>query len=77
MCYLFLGINILLTIEKSIQTKTEFWDHVYAQLEALLDGQRNWVIFSGSKRFSCAYIVSGSKSSKRLVSDLQLTAWVS
>ncbi|KAG5352597.1 hypothetical protein C0989_001631 [Termitomyces sp. Mn162] len=30
-------------VPKSIQTKKEFWDHVYGQLEALLDGQRNWI----------------------------------
>jgi len=30
-------------VPESIQTKIEFWDHVYGQLEALLDGQRNWV----------------------------------
>lgn len=27
----------------SIQTKSEFWDHVHLQLSALLDGQRYWV----------------------------------
>ncbi|TFK44292.1 GAF domain-like protein [Crucibulum laeve] len=30
-------------VPDKIQTKTEFWDHVYSQLEGLLDGQRSWV----------------------------------
>ncbi|KAG8930002.1 hypothetical protein FRC02_004781 [Tulasnella sp. 418] len=30
-------------VPSSIITKTQFWDHVYNQLESLLDGQRNWV----------------------------------
>ncbi|KAF8070795.1 GAF domain-like protein [Lyophyllum atratum] len=30
-------------VPHSIKTKTEFWEHVYTQLELLLDGQRNWV----------------------------------
>ncbi|GLB37792.1 putative GAF domain-like protein [Lyophyllum shimeji] len=30
-------------VPPSIKTKVEFWEHVHAQLELLLDGQRNWV----------------------------------
>ncbi|KAF8160697.1 GAF domain-like protein [Crassisporium funariophilum] len=30
-------------IPESIQTKTEFWDHIHTQLEGLFDGQRHWV----------------------------------
>ncbi|KAG6827340.1 hypothetical protein H0H92_012161 [Tricholoma furcatifolium] len=30
-------------VPESIKTKAEFWQHVYNQLEGLLDGQRNWV----------------------------------
>ncbi|TFL03067.1 GAF domain-like protein [Pterulicium gracile] len=30
-------------IPSSITTKVDFWQHVYSQLEALLEGQRNWV----------------------------------
>jgi hypothetical protein len=30
-------------VPKNIQTKSQFWEHVYIQLQSLLDGQRNWV----------------------------------
>jgi len=30
-------------VPRSINTKTEFWEHVYTQLGSLLEGQRNWV----------------------------------
>ncbi|KAJ3989526.1 GAF domain-like protein [Lentinula detonsa] len=30
-------------VPDEIQTKAQFWSHVYTQLEPLLDGQRNWV----------------------------------
>ncbi|PPQ74749.1 hypothetical protein CVT24_003856 [Panaeolus cyanescens] len=30
-------------VPSSIQTKAEFWDHVYTQLEGLFEGQRYWV----------------------------------
>ncbi|TRM70216.1 GAF domain-like protein [Schizophyllum amplum] len=30
-------------VPESIKTKTEFWNHVYDQLNSLLDGQRSWV----------------------------------
>ncbi|KAF8893455.1 GAF domain-like protein [Infundibulicybe gibba] len=30
-------------VPESIKTKSDFWDHVYTQLEALLDDQRNWI----------------------------------
>ncbi|KJA20024.1 hypothetical protein HYPSUDRAFT_43629 [Hypholoma sublateritium FD-334 SS-4] len=33
----------VLNISSSIQTKTEFWDHIYSQVEVLIDGQRHWI----------------------------------
>ncbi|KAH7924211.1 GAF domain-like protein [Leucogyrophana mollusca] len=30
-------------VPSTITSKTEFWDHVHSQLQALLTGQRNWV----------------------------------
>jgi len=30
-------------VPSSVTTKAEFWEHVYSQLEPLLEGQRNWV----------------------------------
>ncbi|KAF9482213.1 GAF domain-like protein [Pholiota conissans] len=30
-------------VPESIKTKSEFWEHVHAQIESLLDGKRHWV----------------------------------
>ncbi|KAE9393219.1 GAF domain-like protein [Gymnopus androsaceus JB14] len=30
-------------VPEEVKTKSQFWSHVYTQLEPLLDGQRNWV----------------------------------
>lgn len=30
-------------VPASIQGKSEFWDHVYAQIETLVEGQRYWI----------------------------------
>ncbi|KAF8971093.1 GAF domain-like protein [Flammula alnicola] len=30
-------------VPDSIQTKSEFWEHIHFQVESLLDGQRHWV----------------------------------
>ncbi|KAF9010621.1 GAF domain-like protein [Cyathus striatus] len=30
-------------VPETIQTKSEFWEHVYTQLQALIDGQRFWI----------------------------------
>lgn len=40
---MYLRFEQVLNISSSIQTKTEFWDHIYSQVEALIDGQRHWV----------------------------------
>lgn len=41
---MYLLFEHVLNISPSIQTKTEFWDHIYTQVEALIDGQRHWVL---------------------------------
>jgi L-methionine (R)-S-oxide reductase len=33
------------SLPAEIQTKAQFWDHVFTQVENLLDGQRTWVSF--------------------------------
>lgn len=30
-------------VPSTITTKSQFWDHVYSQLESLLEGQRHWI----------------------------------
>lgn len=32
-------------VPDSVETKSEFWAHVYDQLEILMAGQRHWVSF--------------------------------
>ena len=62
----------------SITTKGEFWDHVYSQLEALLDGQTNWVPFLlyTATGDSCLtnLLLLGHKSCQCIVFDISLLA---
>lgn len=40
-------------VPPTIQSKSEFWEHVVNQLELLLDGQRNWACFPDFGRTHC------------------------
>ncbi|KAF8629863.1 hypothetical protein AX15_003224 [Amanita polypyramis BW_CC] len=57
-------------VPPSIQSKAEFWQHVYLQLEALLGGQRHWIsnlsnasslIFNSLLAFPAHFGFDGSK----------------